>query len=178
MRLYASGCKRIQAYAFNADTDTENDTENDTETESGTETAPGKGVWGKTRYRRRREYAPMTKEEVREAIEVLALAYPTSEKFKSKDEIESVVSVWFPVLIEDDAEQVMKAITEHITESTEPPSLAGIKARMCYGKAVFLRGSLDITGKELLALFEGRMSAADIFTDSISAADIFPDNEG
>ena len=167
----------MQAYAFNADTDTENDTENDTETESGTETAPGKGVWGKTRYLRRREYAPMTKEEVREAIEVLALAYPTSEKFKSKDEIESVVSVWFPVLIEDDAEQVMKAITEHITESTEPPSLAGIKARMCYG-ASSLRSGLDVAGKELLALFEGRMSAADIFPDGISVADIFPNNEG
>lgn len=174
MRLYASGCKRIQAYAFNADT--ENDTENDTETESGTETAPGKGAWGKTRYRRRKEYAPMTKEEVREAIEVLALAYPTSEKFSS-NKIESVVSVWLPILIEDDAEQVMKAITEHITESTEPPSLAGIKARMCYG-ASSLRSSLDVAGKELLALFEGRMSAADIFPDGISVADIFPNNEG
>lgn len=63
----------------------------------------------------------MTKEEVREAIEVPALAYPTSEKFSS---------------------------------------------------------GLDVAGKDLLALFEGRMSAADIFVDDISAADIFPDNEG
>ena len=120
----------------------------------------------------------MTKEEVREAIEVLALAYPTSEKFSSRDKIESVVSVWLPILIEDDAEQLMEAITEHITESKEPPSLAGIKDRMCYGKTASLRGSLDVAGKELLALFEGRMCAADIFPDGISAADIFPNNEG
>ena len=119
----------------------------------------------------------MTKEEVREAIEVLALAYPTSEKFSSRDNIESMVSVWLPVLIEDDVVQVMKAITEHITESNEPPTLAGIKARMCYG-ASSLRSGLDVTGKDLLALFKGRMSAADIFVDDISAADIFPDNEG
>lgn len=119
----------------------------------------------------------MTKEEVREAIEVLALAYPTSEKFSSRDNIESTASVWLPVLIEDDVVQVMKAITEHITESTEPPSLAGIKARMRYG-ASSLRSSLDVAGKELLALFEGRMSAADIFPDGISVADIFPNNEG
>jgi len=119
----------------------------------------------------------MTKEEVREAIEILAMAYPTSEKFSSKDKVESMVSVWLPVLIEDDAEQVMKAITEHIIESKETPSLAGIKARMCYG-ASSSRSGLDVTGKELLALFEGRMSAADIFPDGISVADIFPHNEG
>lgn len=119
----------------------------------------------------------MTKEEVREAIEILAMAYPTSEKFSSKDKIESMVSVWLPVLIEDDAEQVMKAITEHITESKETPSLAGIKGRICY-ETSSLRSGLDVAGKDLLALFEGRMSAADIFVDDISAADIFPDNEG
>lgn len=175
MHMGADGCKRIQADANNADT--ENDTENDTETESGTETAPGKGVWGKTRFRRQKGARPMTKEEVREAIEILAMAYPTSEKFSSKDKVESMVSVWLPVLIEDDAEQVMKAITEHIIESKETPSLAGIKARMCYG-ASSSRSGLDVTGKELLALFEGRMSAADIFPDGISVADIFPHNEG
>lgn len=175
MRMDADGCKRIQTDANNADT--ENDTETDTETESGTETAPGKGVWGKTRFRRQKGAHPMTKEEVREAIEILAMAYPTSEKFSSKDKIESMVSVWLPVLIEDDAEQVMKAITEHITESKETPLLAGIKARICY-ETSSLRSGLDVAGKDLLALFEGRMSAADIFVDDISAADIFPDNEG
>lgn len=74
-------------------------------------------------------------------------------------------------------EEVREAITDHITESKEPPSLAGIRARMCYG-ASSLRSGLDVAGKDLLALFEGRMSAADIFVDDISAADIFPDNEG
>lgn len=87
----------------------------------------------------------MTKEEVREAIEVLALAYPTSEKFSSRNNIESMVSVWLPVLIEDDVVQVMKAITEHITESKEPPTLAGIKAgyvtvHLLYAAAWTLRG--------------------------------------
>lgn len=73
----------------------------------------------------------MDKADTARLIGIIVMAYPNFDRFRSPEQVETMITVWSEMFAEDNGALVGAAVKKHIATNKFPPSIAEIREIMC-----------------------------------------------
>ena len=98
----------------------------------------------------------MTKQEAAQLVGIVIRAYPSSDRYGSREAVVETVNLWAVMFEEDDSSLVGLAVKKHIATNKWPPSVAEIREIM-----------LEMTAPELIPPDEAWRAVSEMF-DTVS----------